>query len=239
MGDFMIAKYKYLLYAAGVLVLALIVYGTVQHFREAYHIAQANIHQTAADATTNQAVNQDNHVVADTVTMAQHDAVVSARDQQIADLRAKLQKAYAAAHITPDPPPGVPADNHATPVPYPDLSPVETAQKALLAGQDAQHQDDLIRIADRDRLIGSLTVDRDLYKKALGERTAEATQLRAALAISNRPWAVGAGYGTDKTVSIGVERDLGPARIGLDLVRRTMPDGRSTMEGMITGKIRF
>ena len=57
----------------------------------------------------------------------------------------------------------------------------------------------------------------------------ESTGLRAAV-TSARPWAVGLIYGTSQTMGAFMERDLGPIRAGVDVVRRVLPAGNATID---------
>ena len=100
---------------------------------------------------------------------------------------------------------------------------------------------------DKDRLIADLTkVNSDqaekiaflesAYKSADAAAhgfQAEAASLRiavSALTGDKRVWAAGGIYGTNGTAGVAAERDLGPFRVGVDVVRRPISNGNSTLE---------
>ena len=62
--------------------------------------------------------------------------------------------------------------------------------------------------------------------------------LRAALAVRH-PWAAGVSYGTDATAGAWIERDYSVVRVGMDVVRRTLPGGQTTLEAVARLGISF
>lgn len=63
-----------------------------------------------------------------------------------------------------------------------DLAPLVDAQAQEIDALKAQHIDDTKRIADRDKLIASITVSRDSWKASADQSASEAIQLHAAMA---------------------------------------------------------
>jgi hypothetical protein len=107
----------------------------------------------------------------------------------------------------------------------------------------------------KDRLIDDLTRDLTDTKKTVADQRAaleamtladlerraqvrnlqgEVLQLRASDSARprERRWAVGATYSTDGSAGGWVERNLGPVRIGVDVVRRITPGRQSTLEAV-------
>ena len=110
--------------------------------------------------------------------------------------------------------------------------------------------------ADKDRLISDQAAAitalsaqnadlkasvQDLKKGADGLK-AENLQLRSTVSTLQaqcRPWAAGVVYGTNGTIGGSVERDLGPFRAGVDVVRRSIGGGQTTLEALGHLSIRF
>jgi len=100
---------------------------------------------------------------------------------------------------------------------------------------------------DKDRLITDLTVENgalriqntdlkaavESLEQAANGFQREAAGLRLAvqrLGAAEHPWASGLIYGTSQTVGAFVERDFGPIRAGVDVVRRQLPAGNATAD---------
>ena len=149
---------------------------------------------------------------------------LQANDKLVARLQAELNLLQSA----PKPPPSLPL--------VPGISAVDPAPVDL-------HQVD----AKKDELIGALykangdlktqletvTEARDSWRASAQASQKEAISLRAALSTrTDRAWAVGVAYGTDRQAGAWVEHDLGPVRVGIDVVRHPLPGGSSTLEAV-------
>ena len=116
--------------------------------------------------------------------------------------------------------------------------------------------------AVKDQLIADLTKDLTDTKKALVDTRAQATayaagdqarqaqvqdlqgevgQLRAIIAArpTVRTWTVGAVYGTNQTVGGYISKDLGLVQVGVNVVRRQLAGGQTTLEAIGTAGVRF
>jgi len=90
-------------------------------------------------------------------------------------------------------------------------------------------------LLDTKTLLATKTAEADSYHQAADGYRTEAAQLRlvvTALSGKVRPWAAGVTYGSNGTAGATVERDLGPFRVGVDVVRRSLGNGNSTLEAM-------
>jgi hypothetical protein len=87
-------------------------------------------------------------------------------------------------------------------------------------------------IADLKTQLQTVTLESQSYKAANQASQSEVIALRAALALTNHHWAAGAVYGTDNTVGAYVTRDLGLVRVGLEVVRRPVLGGQTTLEAI-------
>ena len=133
---------------------------------------------------------------------------------------------------------------HSTPVPAPKpitapgtaLSLEEPLGAPPVVAHDPQDQalinDQAKLIADQAAQITNLTQDRDAYK-------AEALASRAQLAVQVqvRNWSVSAIYGTNQTAGAGVEYRYHAVQVGVDVVRRQIAGGQTTLEAL--GRVGF
>jgi hypothetical protein len=105
-------------------------------------------------------------------------------------------------------------------------APLDVAKDALIAAQDRLIQDQAAQIR-------TVTLEARSYKAAFTQSQAAEVELRAALAArSHHVWAAGGSYGTEGQAGAWVERDLGRVRIGLDILRRPLAAGNSTLEAV-------
>ncbi len=118
---------------------------------------------------------------------------------------------------------------------------VVSIQSELIAAQDVRYE------AQGKQLVATEQA-RDAYKS-------ESVQLKVALKVADdraaileaqirsmakpRPWAAGAVYGSDGMAGGSVERDLGPLRVGVDVVRHKLPGGDSKLEAVGRVYVRF
>ena len=217
------------LIAAALVVLALAGFGGWRAYRAhaaALHLQKADAldtsqatHETKAETHEQEATNLTPALQSDDEAVARARAAL-----------AKLQHPAPVAHPT-----------NATPdaVAHPDPAPV------VLAPLDAA-KDDLIQaltqsVADLKASNSALT-QADLERQAqVKDLKSEVVQLRASIAA--RPpelhWAASAIYGTNQTVGAGVEYDRGILRAGMDIVRRQVAGGQTTLEAIGRVGIRF
>jgi hypothetical protein len=97
----------------------------------------------------------------------------------------------------------------------------------IITAQDARHETDEERIKARDRQI-------DAQGKALilADLRADILESQIRSVTKPRTWAAGVAYGSDGQMGVSVERDLGPVRIGADVVRHKLPGNNTTLEAV-------
>lgn len=154
------------------------------------------------------------------------DPAIDAGKSKVAQDRARLAldeaRARAPRAVRPPATPGAPDPQ---PLPEPLSSPVDADKDRLIADLTDLTQDQAAKIAFLQSAYDSA------HTAALGFQS-EAASLRitvTALQGQPRPWAAGAIYGTS-TAGAFVERDLGPFRAGVDVVRRVLPAGNATVD---------
>jgi len=226
--------------AAGVsaLVLGLGVWSWIGTHQVAVHVHQGEAALVAGSASASQGARHEAEAAQAHAQTQQDDAAGQAIEDEVARRRAAVERARQAVSGA-DPAQAV---GPIAPVPDQapvDLAPVVASQTELIQALDVQHQQDVVRIADRDRELAAKDRALASYKQASEQNAASAIQFQAALAV-RRPWAAGALYGTDRTVGAFVERDLGSsARVGIDIVRRPVAGGQTTLEALGRLAIRF
>lgn len=96
-------------------------------------------------------------------------------------------------------------------------------------------------ISDQAAQITNLTQDRDAYKaEALASRDVIAAQnARLAAQPPVRNWGVAVIYGTNQTAGGGVEYTYHAVSVGVDVVRRQIGGGQTTLEALGRAVIRF
>ena len=162
----------------------------------------------------------------------QHDQEASNRAPVLAADDAEVERLEKLADPAPDP------------APAPALPGSEVVGPPPVVVVDAEHllvaalKKDL---ADTKDQLATVSLARDAYRSEAYARAQECTQLRAALAAVPRElrWSAGGVYGTAQTLGGYVERDLGPFRVGLDIVRRQLAGGQYTLEAVGRAGIRF
>jgi len=108
------------------------------------------------------------------------------------------------------------------PAAAPVASAVEQDQAQLITDQTTENGVVEAQNADMQASVTSLTQAAQGFQQ-------EASTLRAAITPA-RPWAAGIVYGTSQTMGAFLERDLGPIRAGVDVVRRVLPAGNATID---------
>ena len=106
---------------------------------------------------------------------------------------------------------------------------LDAAKDQLITAEDADrgalHQD----LADTKTELAQTRDEAASFRRAADSFQAESATLRSAI-VPPRPWAAGVIYGTSSTVGAFLERDLGPIRAGVDVVRRVLPAGPATVD---------
>ena len=143
--------------------------------------------------------------------------------------RAKLAMDQASAQRSrPVQPPSVPGSPDPQPVAPPVESVVEQDKDQLIADLTKVNSDQSEKIAFLESAYKSADAAAHGFQ-------AEAASLRiavSALAGDKRVWAAGASYGSNGTAGAFVERDLGPFRAGVDVMKRPAGNGNSTLEAV-------
>lgn len=207
---------------AGLAGLTLVIAGVCGYSCRSHHqvvvaIKKADVAQAAEVKDEAKGDADDKQLEADAPILAADDAAVTRLED------AQPAPAPAPPHApTPDPQPvGLPAVVVGDPR---DQALIQALQKDLADTQQALHT--------------AITAAAD-YKQAAQDSQAEAAQLRAALTVRQKAWAVGGLYGTDSSLGAWVERDLGVVRVGVDVVRRPIAGGQTTLEAIARLGIRF
>lgn len=167
------------------------------------------------DATASAALNQGVSIAK--VAQAKDPAIQAAHSAVDAD-RARL-KADEVRRAADPVQPG--AAGSAGPAAAPLESPVEQDKDHLITDLTTENTAIRSQNADLKAAVPELTQAAQGFQE-------ESTVLRAAFTPA-KPWAAGAIYGTS-TVGAFVERDLGPIRAGVDVVRRVLPAGNATVD---------
>jgi len=177
---------------------------------------------TAAVTAANQA---EAVATTDHAQGVQHDAEAEHRAPVLANDDAEVQRLERIADPAPDP------------APSPALPGSQVVGPPPVVVDDTEHQ--LVAalkkdLADTKDQLATVTLARDAYRSEADARAQECTQLRVALAAVPRDlhWSAGAVYGTGQTAGGYVERDLGPIRVGVDIVRRQLAGGQTTLEAI-------
>ena len=162
----------------------------------------------------------------------QHDAEAAQRAPVLAADDAEVERLEKLLPPAPDP------------APTPALPGSDVVGPAPVVVADPEHQ--LVAalkkdLADTREQLTSVSLARDAYRAEADTRSQENQALRAALAAAPRElhWSAGAVYGSGQTLGGYVERDLGPFRVGLDLVRRQLAGGQTSLEAIGRAGIRF
>jgi hypothetical protein len=97
-------------------------------------------------------------------------------------------------------------------------------------------------LASTQALLATKTDEAAAFQQSADSYRQEAAGLRVvvgALQSTVRPWAAGITYGSNGTLGPAAERDLGPFRVAVALVRRPIGNGNTTIEAQGTALWRF
>lgn len=151
------------------------------------------------------------------------DPAIAAAHSAVAASRARLQMDQAARAARPVRPAGAPASEPAGVAlglaVDRDKDRLITAQAQEIALLRAQGQ-------EKDAAIDALQAAASGFQQA-------GQVLRPALAqatLPEHPWAAGVIYGTGRAIGAFIERDFGPFRAGVDVIRRQLPAGPATID---------
>jgi hypothetical protein len=187
-------------------------------------VAAAMVQDNKTDATATAALNKG--VSSAKAAQAQEPTIQAAHSKVDAD-RARLQmdEARSARPIRIP----APAGSHGPdpqPVPPPLESPVEQDKDQLI--HDLTKENAALRAQNTDLQAAVASL-----KPAATGFQQESVSLRQSVSTlqgDKRAWAAGVVYGTSQTLGAFVERDLGPFRAGVDVVRRVLPAGNATID---------
>ena len=215
--------------AAALVVLALASFGGWRAYKAhqaAVHLKKADVLDTSQTAHGAKAETHEQAAQALTPALQSDDEGVARARAALAELQHPAPVAHP-TNATPDAPAHL------------DTAPV------VLAPLDAA-KDDLIQaltqsVADLKASNSALTQADQERQAQVKDLKAEVVQLRASIAA--RPpelhWAASAIYGTNQTAGAGVEYDRGILRAGMDIVRRQVAGGQTTLEAIGRVGIRF
>jgi hypothetical protein len=208
----MMERLHQILLGAGLLiVLGLIgfgIYSCRNHQQSTAAVAQADQHHEQAIVDAAQGKIFDQAVVVKT-------PILKTNSKEVARLKAEVARLKQEATVIP------PALGAANPA-------LDIAKDQLIAAQGEQVQ-------DLEQQVENLTLSRDAWKASAEASQRETGNLHTALGKqpSYRPRAISLIYGTDKTMGVGAEYDMGPVRVGLDVVRHPAgATGRTTLEAV-------
>jgi hypothetical protein len=222
------------LIGGGILAVALLCAGF--GIRKAYvnHQVTAGLAQAAKDDQAGskayaQGATDGTKAKAQQVQVDHDEAPLQGDDAAVAQDRA------AVARFTSRPvrPPSDPKTPDPEPLGPPVESPAELAKDRLIEDLTKAYADSKTALVDTNALLATKTSEADNYHQAADAYKREADGLHvvvSALQGQQRPWSAGAVYGTSGTAGAFVERDLGPFRGGVDVVRRVLSGGNSTVD---------
>ena len=213
----------------GLLVVAVCVYSYRTHHKEAAAIKQADASQHAVVKDLAQGDADAQAVATLAQDAAQRAPVLVADDAEVARLEKRQPAAPPTAPAAPTPD-SLPLGPPAVVVGDPRDALVAALKKDLTDTQAQLHTMTLAATASQKEAQD--------YRQAVADAQAEVAQLRAALAVRH-PWAAGVSYGTDATAGAWIERDYSVVRVGMDVVRRTLPGGQTTLEAVARLGISF
>ena len=160
--------------------------------------------------------------------VAKDEAAVAGTGAKVAELQAevtRLRKLQSGA-VRPASAPGAPA---AGPLPLLVGAPLEAAKDQLIVAEDADRGALKQDLSDTKTQLSQTQASAASFQQSAVAYRAETITLRAAI-VPPRPWAAGVIYGTSSTVGAFIERDLGPFRAGVDVVRHVLPAGTATID---------
>jgi hypothetical protein len=183
--------------------------------------------QTAAAADTQGAQHgQEAQVAAQAVTTDK--AAVADKDAKLAQLQAEVIRLR---QLQPGVvrPAGAPGAAAADALPVPVGAALDAAKDQLISAEDADRGVLKQDLADTTTQLAATQAEDASHQQAEAGYKAEAATLRGAIEPP-RPMAVGLIIGTSQTIGAFVERDLGPIRAGVDVVRHVLPTGPATID---------
>ena len=191
-------------------------------------LAQADKKDQVAAAAYTQGDQHGQEAKTTAGTVAKDEAAAAGTGAEVAKLQAevaRLRKLHAAPVCPAGAPGAAPADPGAQPV----GADLDAAKDQLITAEDADrgalHQD----LADTKTELAQTRDEAASFRRAADSFQAESATLRSAI-VPPRPWAAGVIYGTSSTVGAFLERDLGPFRAGVDVVRHVLPAGTATID---------
>lgn len=160
-------------------------------------------------------------VAKDEVAVADKGAKLAQLQAEVAYLR-KLQPGA----VRPSGAPGAPA---AGALPLPVGTTLDAAKDELIDAEDADRGALNQDLADTKTQLGQTQAAAASFQLSADSYRAETVTLRSAI-VPARPTAAGIIYGTSQTIGAFIERDFGPIRAGVDVVRRVLPAGPATVD---------
>jgi hypothetical protein len=198
--------------AALVAAVALVVGGAWVGSRYDLHVVnksltQADQQDRQGTASATQGASHDQAAAAQQPTLQADAEAVSRSRTEVARVRATTPR--------PAPVPPTPGVPNPEPAGAPVETPLEAAQGHLIDALTKENTDLKAQNAE-------LTAARDSWREAAGQFKAETASLRTVIAHTPkpRPLAVGVLVGTNRSFGAWVEYDLGPVRVGADVVCR-------------------
>jgi hypothetical protein len=160
-------------------------------------------------------------VAKDEAAVADKNATVAQLQAEVARLR-KLQPGAVR-------PAGAPGAAAADALPVPVGTPLEAAKDQLITAEDADRGALNQDLADTKTQLGQTQAEAASFQQSADAYKAETVTLRSAI-VPARPTAAGIIYGTSQTIGAFIERDFGPIRAGVDVVRHVLPAGPATVD---------
>jgi FtsZ-binding cell division protein ZapB len=227
----MIIPFRASLLAAAALVVVVGAYSgwrAIRTHQAAVHLKKADQLDTTQATHGAKAETHEQEAQALTPTLQEDDAAV-ARARAAVDRLAVLHSG-SAAHSTAPAGDATPQPVHAPVV----VAPLDAAKDVLISALTKD-------VADLKAANASLAQADQERQAQVKDLKAEVVQLRASIAA--RPpelrWAVLGIYGTNQSAGASVEYDRGAFRAGLDVVRRQVSGGQSTVEALGRVGMRF
>ncbi len=209
-----------------------------QAHQAAAHLQKADQLDTSQAQHGTQAVTHEQAAQALNPVLQEDDATDAGDDAAVDRSRAKVER-LRASHPGPDPAPG--SGPHA---PEPVQAPVELA--ALDGAKDQLISDLTKDLTDTKKALADTRVQAAAFAAGDIERQAqvkdlqgEVLQLRAVIASTPRElhWGVSITGSTNQTLGGGVEYSRGIVFAGVDVVRRQLAGGQTTLEAL--GRVGF
>lgn|GEM_PF-6732364 len=224
----MIPVRAYLAYAA-LGILALAGFGgwrAYQAHQAALHLQKANQLETSQASHGAKAETHEQIAEEAQARIPADDAAVAAARAALA--RVALHQPRPDVHPA-DTLPGTPA--HPDPAPV-VLAPMDAAKDTLIEALTKE-------VADLKTANAALAQGDQERQAQVKDLQAEVLQLRASIAARPRDlhWSASVIYGTNQAVGAGVGRDWGVVHAGLDVIRRPVAGGQTTLEAL--GRLGF